>query len=132
MFGFQSSLRGLTSWLLIGALSGIVPLRAAPAPGTPASSGATALAPLTMPLLDAAHLAALPPSAQQTATPPTSSGAAPTAKHHLSRWAWVAIVAGVGVGVGTAIIVSNHQAGKTAVIPPTATVAAGSVTAGPP
>jgi hypothetical protein len=132
MFGFQSSLRELTSWLLIGALSGIVPLTAAPPPGTPASSGAAALGPLTMPLLDVAHLAAMPRSDQQTATPATSSGATPTPKHRLSRWAWVAIVAGVGVGVGAAIIVSNHQAGKTAVIPPTATLGAGSVSAGPP
>ena len=132
MFGFQSSLRVLTSWLLIGALSGIVPLTAAPPPGTPASGATAALASLRIPLLDVAHLAAIPRSDQQTATPSTSSGAASTAKHHLSRWAWVAIVAGVGVGVGAAIIVSNHQGGKTVVIPPTATLGAGTVTAGPP
>jgi hypothetical protein len=128
MFGVQLNLRVVTSWLLIGALSGVVQLPAAPAvqPGTLATS-------LPTTSFDITHIAETPRAEQQPDNSSAASGAAAPAKRHISRWVWVAIVAGVGLGAGAGIIAGNKQSAKTAAVPPSATIGVGSgVTAGAP
>ncbi len=126
MSSITLSLRSATSWLLMGALSGMLPIMAAqPQPGTLATSEA-----LSLPMHDIAHIVALPREAQQSQDPtPAATGASPAPAapaHHVSKWVWVAVVAGAGVAIGVGVIAGNSQAGKTAAIVPTVTVNPGS------
>jgi hypothetical protein len=127
MIRFEVQLRTATAWLLISALSGVIPAGAAQQPGTVATPA------VSLPLFDAVHLAPLPQAAQPQNPATTGAAPAPAASHHISKWVWVALVAGAGVAVGAALIAGNAQAGKTAAVSPTVTVAPGSgVTAGAP
>ncbi len=129
----KSNLRLAISWLLIGALSLVIPATAAPPPGTLATTESVAAPTISLLPLDLAQIAALPRGAQQPTNPPTASGATAPPKHHISKWVWVAIVAGVGVGAGAGIIAGNKQSARVTAVSPTATVGAGgTVTAGPP
>lgn len=120
------SFRAATSWLLVGVLSGVLPAMGADAPPKPlpdiVRGSALELAvaqPGTLATQDTTPQSVTQAPADQT--PPT---AAP-AKHHLSRWVWVAVIAGVAVGAGAAIIVTNHQSGRTSPPPPGVTVNVG-------
>jgi hypothetical protein len=135
MFSIKFNLRSATSWVLVGAISAMLPLSAAepqPQPGTLATNET-----LSLPVYDIAHMAALPRQAQQTPdTTPAATGASPAPAapaHHVSKWVWVAIAAGAGVAIGVGVIAGNSQAGKTAVIAPTVTVnPGGGASAGAP
>ena len=116
MSNLYSSVRTLTAWILLGAVAGVLPAAAASQqPGTLAGGAAPAL---SLPLYEAARIAPLPQA---------SSGAspAPAAKHHISKWVWVAIAAGVGIGAGVGVMAGNSQSGKTAAVPPSATIGVG-------
>jgi hypothetical protein len=114
MAAFHFSFRAAASWLLVSVLSGVFP-----------AAGADAL-PTALP--DIVHSRALEfavaqpgisalqdPTPQSVAQQPpdqTPATAAP-AKRHRSPWVRVAVVAGIAVGAGAAILLANHQPGKT-------------------
>jgi hypothetical protein len=134
MFKFQFKPNALTSWLLIGAMSGVLPAMAAEPsqPGTLATSSAPIE--LSLPLHDLSRLSPLPRAFQEASTQGSSGASTAHSTHHISKWVWVAIAAGAGVAIGTGVILGNKQSGKTAATTPTATVGTGSggVTAGAP
>jgi hypothetical protein len=74
------------------------------------------------------------PSAQSVAHQPAGEAPATAApaKHHLPKWVWLAVVAGIAVGAGAAIVVEGHQSGKTSPAIPTVTVNVGGGSAGAP
>ena len=130
---FHFSCRAAASWLLVSVLSGVFP-----------AAGADAL-PTTLP--DVAHSRALEfavpqpgisasqdPTPQSVAQQPpdqTPETAAP-AKRHRSPWVRVAVIAAIAVGAGAAIILANHQSGKTSAPIPGVTVNVGAGSPGPP
>ena len=114
MASFRFSFRAAASWLLVSVLSGVFP-----------AAGADAL-PKARP--DIVHSRALefavpqpgisaiqdpaPQSVAQLPPDQTPATAAP-AKRHRSPWVRVAVIAGIAIGAGAAIVLANHQSGKT-------------------
>jgi hypothetical protein len=132
MAAFHINFRAAASWLLVSVLGG----------GFPAA-GADAL-PTALP--DVVHSRALEfavpqpgisatqdPTQSVAQQPPdqTPTTAAP-AKRHRSPWVRVAVVAAIAVGAGAAIILANHQSGKSSAPIPSVTVNVGGGSPGPP
>jgi hypothetical protein len=133
MTAFHFSFRAAASWLLVSVLSGVFPAAGADAPATA--------------LPDVAHSRALefavpqpgtsaiqdptPQSVEQRPPDQTPATAAP-AKRHRSPWVRVAVVAAIAVGAGAAIILANHQSGKTSAPITGVTVNVGAGSPGPP
>jgi hypothetical protein len=119
------SLPAATRWLLVSVLCGVLP-----------ATGADAL-PEAWPdiaVVQPGILAIQDPAPQSVVQQPagqTPATAAP-AKHHLSKWIWLAVIAGVAVGAGTAIVVTNRQPGRTSTPTTGVTVNVGSPTPGAP
>ncbi len=149
MFYRYLRFRVATGWLLLGALSGVVPAMAGPEfpalpqelvgmaalpqtvrqPGIPAMSDGT-VPRVVRPLQGAMGVAAMPQAAQPTAS---TSGSGSQSKHRLPTWVWVAIAAGAGVGIGAGVIIGNRQSGHTATVTPGTTITVGGgASAGPP
>ncbi len=129
MTNSQFVFRTVISWILVGALGFVIPLRAAQEPGILASSVPSGSAPR--------GISAFPRSARQepkqTDAPVASAANTGPAKHHLPTWAWVAIVAGAGIAIGAGVLAANSQSGKTAATTTSVTVGAGTgITAGAP
>jgi hypothetical protein len=144
------SFRAAASWLLVSLLSGAFPAAGADAPPTAppdlahSAVGFAMSQPAFLAFQDGTPQPGaqnpVPPSPAQEPTPQsvaarppdeTPATAAP-AKHHLSKWVWLAVVAGIAAGAGTAIVLANHQPGKTSPPAPTVTVNVGGGSAGAP
>ncbi len=137
MTNSQFVFRTVISWILVGALGFVIPLRAAQEPGILASSVPSGSAPRANLLREIAGISAFPRSARQepkqTDAPVASAANTGPAKHHLPTWAWVAIVAGAGIAIGAGVLAANSQSGKTAATTTSVTVGAGTgITAGAP
>jgi hypothetical protein len=133
MASFRFSFRAAASWLLVSVLSGVFP--AAGADALPAAlpgivhSRALAFA-VPQPGISAAQ-DPTPQSVAQRSPGQTPVTAAP-AKRHRSPWVRVAVVAGIAIGAGAAIILANHQSGKTSAPITGATVNVGGGSPGAP
>ena len=132
----RSKLQTVTTWILIGAFSGVLPAAAAPAGG--------------MPLREAMRIVAMRPSAapepgtpassDEAAQAPAEQPAAPPERRETTKvqgkspWLWVTVAAILGAGAGAAVLLGNSQSGKSAATTPTTTIGVGTggVTAGAP
>jgi hypothetical protein len=133
MVAFHFNFRAAASWLLVSVLGGGFPAAGADAVPTVLPEVVHSRA-LKFAVLQPGISASQDPTPQSvTQRPPdqTPATAAP-AKRHRSPWVRVAIVAAIAVGAGAAIILANHQSGKTSAPIPGVTVNVGGGSPGPP
>lgn len=133
MAAFHLSFRAAATWLLVSVLSGVYPAAGADALPT-ALPGIVHSRALEFAVAQPGISAFQNPTPQSVAQRPPDQmpATAEPAKRHRSRWVWVAVAAGIAAGAGAAIIVANHQSGKTSPPIPSVTVNVGGGSPGPP
>ena len=130
---FHFSFRAAASWLLVSVLGGGFPAAGADALPTALPDVVHSRA-LEFAVPQPGNSASQDPTPQSVAQQPpdqTPETAAP-AKRHRSPWVRVAVIAAIAVGAGAAIILANHQSGKTSAPIPGVTVNVGAGSPGPP